>query len=317
MTVSRSSGHREDGRCPAADRVARRCSTTPRPPPLAELGVRIEQRYGAPQDVEWARAGGDVLRSCRPGRSRRCPSPRRRRRRTGRCPTRRRSTSARASSSSCPTRCRRCSRAGRRVGHPVAAGADAASCWRRSDVIRSGDIALPTVNGYAYYRYSRRGDGADDAGLVPGVPGTAAPRPGEPAGPVAGAGAPAVRPGRGARDGAAVRRPHRTPSCSTTLRRCSTPAPRYYTAVQTIIPLAATSEMIVHAVLRAARAPGGRAARVHVPARASTARRSGPRSRSTTSPPGPGRIPRSPMRCAPRHRTPRSRRSTPTRRLPE
>ena len=25
---------------------------------LAELGVRIEQQFGAPQDVEWARAGG-------------------------------------------------------------------------------------------------------------------------------------------------------------------------------------------------------------------------------------------------------------------
>ena len=41
---------------------------------------------------------------------------------------------------------------------------------RSDDVIRDGDVGLPTVNGYAYYRYSRRGMAADDAGVGSGVP---------------------------------------------------------------------------------------------------------------------------------------------------
>ena len=41
------------------------------------------------------------------------------------------------------------------VGHPVAAGLIRE--FRGEDVIRDHDIGLPTVNGYAYYRYSRSG----------------------------------------------------------------------------------------------------------------------------------------------------------------
>ena len=55
---------------------------------LAASGIRIENHYGAPQDIEWARANGQVLDSAsRPITA--LPSLRHRRRRTGACPSHR------------------------------------------------------------------------------------------------------------------------------------------------------------------------------------------------------------------------------------
>ena len=101
MTVATGTGTEE--RPVPDDRRSRPVLSDAEAAALASLGTRIEEWFGAPQDVEWARAGGSS-RSCSPGRSRPCPSRRRPRRTTGRCPTRRRSTCGRASSSSCPTR---------------------------------------------------------------------------------------------------------------------------------------------------------------------------------------------------------------------
>jgi pyruvate,water dikinase len=70
---------------------------------LARIGARIAAHYGCPQDIEWARAGGEffVVQS-RPITT--LPSPPAIPPPTGRCPTRRGCTSGPASSSSCPTR---------------------------------------------------------------------------------------------------------------------------------------------------------------------------------------------------------------------
>lgn len=72
---------------------------------LARLGARIEEHYGTPQDVEWARSGDRFL-VLRPARSPPCPTSRLGR---GRGPTRTRCTSGPASSSRCPTRSPLCS----------------------------------------------------------------------------------------------------------------------------------------------------------------------------------------------------------------
>ena len=64
--------------------------------------------YGAPQDIEWALAGGEFfILQARPITA--LPEPEADPRPTGPCPTRRASTRAPASSSSCRTRSRRCS----------------------------------------------------------------------------------------------------------------------------------------------------------------------------------------------------------------
>ena len=46
---------------PADAAPAARCSTTPAAAELAALGARIEEHFGAPQDIEWARAGGEFF----------------------------------------------------------------------------------------------------------------------------------------------------------------------------------------------------------------------------------------------------------------
>ena len=118
---------------------------------LAELGMRIEQHYGAPQDVEWARAGGEFfVVQARPITA--LPEP------EAAPPTEWAGAGPegvllprRASSSSSPTRCRRCSR--RMVDgsvDAVAAGADArlprrrqvAACRRRA---AARSTATPTT----------------------------------------------------------------------------------------------------------------------------------------------------------------------------
>ena len=105
MTVCHGDGGTAERPVPARPQRTRPVLDDAAAAALAALGARIEEHFGAPQDIEWARAGGDVLRSSSPARSRRCREPDGRRRRpTGRCPTRRRSTCGRASSSSCPTR---------------------------------------------------------------------------------------------------------------------------------------------------------------------------------------------------------------------
>ena len=74
---------------------------------LAAYGTRIENHFGAPQDIEWARAdGGSGF--CSPGRSRRCPRSRRPRQRIGPCRSQVPCTSGAALSSSCQTRFPRC-----------------------------------------------------------------------------------------------------------------------------------------------------------------------------------------------------------------
>ena len=67
---------------------------------LTALGTRIEAHFGAPQDIEWARAAGETSSSCSPVRSPHCRCPRPIPRPTGACPTGPRCTSGPASSSS-------------------------------------------------------------------------------------------------------------------------------------------------------------------------------------------------------------------------
>ena len=111
------------------------------------------------------------------------------------------------------------------------------------DVVRAGDVGLPTINGYAYYRYARgamarmmlESPGADRAA----APAGRARRPGALAQPLA----PALR--RGGASGGGRRR---WPSCPTRAaagRRggAAGRGHRVLHAVQTIIPLAATSEV--------------------------------------------------------------------------
>ena len=75
---------------------------------LAGLGARIEERFGAPQDVEWARAGGEFwIVQSRPITA--LPEPEAAPPTDWSVPDPARSTPARASSSSCRTRSPRCS----------------------------------------------------------------------------------------------------------------------------------------------------------------------------------------------------------------
>ena len=183
----------EDRPVPAADR-ARPVLDDAEAAALAALGVRIEEWFGAPQDVEWA--GGRRVRDRRsPGRSRRCPQAAAPPPTDWTVPDPPRSTCARASSSNFRTR-----------SSPLFAELVDGSVTRslqalfgellgRTDVIRDGDVSLPTVNGYAYYRYSRRGMVRLTLASFPAFR-VLLRRGREPPGPVAGAGAPALCPGR-------------------------------------------------------------------------------------------------------------------------
>lgn len=135
--------------------------------------------------------------------------------------------------------------------------------WRTvfgDGALKDGELGLPTVNGYAYYRYDhapfRRllwrwpvafrlfAGRSEIAGRVNGATSrTRGTSPRSPGGPAA----------------TSPRRP--TPSCSTASSRCYDAGTAYYTAVQAIIPLAASSEVFLTAFYdRFARRPGDPAA---------------------------------------------------------
>jgi rifampicin phosphotransferase len=145
----------EDRPVPDADR-ARPVLDDAEAAALTALGVRIEEWFGAPQDVEWARAGGvfAIVQSrpitalpeaaAPPPTDWTVPDP-----------------------SSFYVRASIVEQLPDPLS-PLFAELVDGSVTRslqalfgellgRSDVIRSGDVALPTVNGYAYYRYTRRG----------------------------------------------------------------------------------------------------------------------------------------------------------------
>ena len=123
---------------------------------LAALGARIEEWFGAPQDVEWTRADGAfAIVQSRPITA--LPEP------AAPAPT----------DWSVPDRSSFYVRASiveqlpdpltplfaELVDGSVTRSLQAVfgELLGRGDVVGEGDVALPTVNGYAYYRYSRRG----------------------------------------------------------------------------------------------------------------------------------------------------------------
>ena len=157
---------------------------------------------------------------------------------------------------------------------------------RAATCVRAGDVGLPTINGYAYYRYTPRGYGADHAAQR--CPRHFAARHGD--GRVGGRRPLAEtvsHPRYPASSTAGRRGPWpscRPPSCWTASVELLDAGTEYYTAVQTIIPLAATSEIVFTAVLRPAGPPRRRPAGARRSCSGSTASRSGRRSRCTTWP---------------------------------
>lgn len=154
MTVATGAGTAE--RPVPADRRERAVLDDAEAAALAGLGVRIEQWFGTPQDVEWVRAGGAfaVVQS-RPITA--LPEP----------------AAPPPTDWSVPERTSFYARAsiveqlpdpltplfGELVDGSVTRSLQAllGELLRGDDVVRDGDVALPTVNGYAYYRYSARG----------------------------------------------------------------------------------------------------------------------------------------------------------------
>jgi hypothetical protein len=119
---------------------------------LAELGVRVEQHYGAPQDIEWARADGEFyIVQSRPITA--LPEPEAAPPPSGRCPTPKAFYFRASIVEQLPDPL-----------SPLFAAMVDGSVTRslqalmreflRVDVVAPG-VGLPTVNGYAYYRYSR------------------------------------------------------------------------------------------------------------------------------------------------------------------
>ena len=119
----------------------------------------------------------------------------------------------------------------------------AASCWAGTS-IRDGDVGLPTVNGYAYYRYSRAGM-APDAAQPPAAFGVLSATSGH-----GGQGRwrdyahPRYRAVVDALDRATGRRAAPATELLAGVAELLDAGTEYYTAVQTIIPLAATSEVV-------------------------------------------------------------------------
>ena len=156
--------------------AARRCSTTPPRSSWPRWALRIQEHFGAPAGHRVGACADGRSRSCRPGRSPRCPRPRPTRRPTGPCPTQvlyvRASIVEQLPDPLTPA----VRRAGRRVGHPVAAGADAASssaaAWcatttsgcRRSTATPTTATAAP-----AWRRLTRAPPGRSGA-AAPGPP---------------------------------------------------------------------------------------------------------------------------------------------------
>jgi pyruvate,water dikinase len=154
MTVATGAGTEE--RPVPDDRRSRPVLDDAEAAALAALGVRIEEWFGAPQDVEWARSpDGFVIVQSRPITA--LPEP------AAPAPT----------DWSVPDPTSFYVRASivEQLPDPLtplfaelvdgAVTRSLQALFRelmgRDDVVRDGDVALPTVNGYAYYRYSRRG----------------------------------------------------------------------------------------------------------------------------------------------------------------
>ncbi len=122
---------------------------------LAALGIRIEDHYRAPQDIEWARSGGEFfILQARPITAlpdAEAPMP------TDWSVPERTDMYVRASiveqlpDPLTPLFAEMIdgsvTRSLRKLMNELLAG----------DVVRDGDVGLPTVNGYAYYRYTRSG----------------------------------------------------------------------------------------------------------------------------------------------------------------
>ena len=208
---------------------------------LAGLGARIEARFGAPQDVEWARAGGEFrIVQSRPITV--LPEP----------------EDAPPTDWTVPDPKAFYVRASivEQLPDPLSplfADLVDGSVTRSvlalmhelhgRDVLRDGDIALPTVNGYAYYRYTRDGMWRITRGSVPAFRALTASGPG----------------------GVRARWQHQAhPRYVRIVERWSARPPadltddelltgvvelldagtEYYTAVQTIIPIAVSSEVL-------------------------------------------------------------------------
>ena len=269
------------GRAPHAGR----CSTT-RPRPSWPRSAPGSRRTTAPRRTSSGRApDGRLLRGAGPADHRAARADRPTRRPTGRCPTRtafyfRASIVEQLPDPLTPLFADlidgSVTRSLQRADSP---SCSAATCST------PGDVGLPTINGYAYYRYGR---GAMRRMIVERRRAAiAAARP---------ARASTVRQARW-RDRSHPRyvaavdgwRRRRWPSCPTRelldgVIELLDAGTEYYTAVQTIIPLAATSEVaftgFYDRLVRRAGRPAGR----RPSCSASTACRSGPRSRCTTWP---------------------------------
>ena len=154
MTVATGAGTEE--RPVPDERRSRPVLTDAEAAALAALGTRIEEWFGAPQDVEWARAGGEfAIVQSRPITA--LPEP----------------AAPPPDDWSVPDPTSFYVRASiveqlpdpltplfaELVDGSVTRSLQAlmGELLRGDDIIRDGDLALPTVNGYAYYRYSRSG----------------------------------------------------------------------------------------------------------------------------------------------------------------
>ncbi len=204
---------------------------------LAELGVRIEEHYGAPQDVEWARAGGEFfVVQARPITA--LPEPEAQAPTTWPVPDPKGYYFRASIVEQLPDPL-----------SPLFAGMIDGSVERSLgalmrglvgvELARAGELGLPTINGYAYYHYSRaalwRMTTASTRALklLPTV-GPARWRSDSHPRYVAAVEAWRDRPLDGPTDGQLLDGVLGLLDAGTT----------YYTAVQTIIPIAATSEML-------------------------------------------------------------------------
>ena len=175
---------------------------------LARLGAAIAAHFGAPQDIEWARAGGEfAIVQSRPITA--LPEP------EGPTPTDwpvpddalyvRASIVEQLPDPLTPL-------FAELVGPSVSRTLPTLMRdFLGADAVRDGEITLPTINGYAYYRYDRALIDATDPAQRPGA---AQARHGRP-GPLARRGAPEVPADRRRRVGAVAARPDRRASCST------------------------------------------------------------------------------------------------------
>ncbi|HEY4422296.1 MAG TPA: PEP/pyruvate-binding domain-containing protein [Pseudonocardia sp.] len=154
MTVATEQGTEEHA-VPAAQR-ARQVLDDDGAGALARLGARIQDHFGAPQDVEWARAGSEVwIVQARPITA--LPEP------EADAPT---DWSVPDPTIAYYMRASIVEQLPDPLS-PLFADLVDSSVTRSlqalfrellgEDVVRAGDLSLPTVNGYAYYRYSRAG----------------------------------------------------------------------------------------------------------------------------------------------------------------